>query len=213
MEGRASNGSYKTLQKFVAQSNKEWQKRWQQKHLYATFPPACFRVPLLQISVMPASMKRFSDDASLSHSAACMSLWQYYSSLHSFSSYKIIFTHEQVRIAQTNLHLHCMQLSKRVMLCGTKSSLIFIAQEAHRQHATWNSLYRELRCIFISGGSFVNSPNSIPISADNLPTAFMKRHCDSDLLFQSEFEVCIYKLLLLIVRCFSADKHVSLHCW
>lgn len=38
-------------------------------------------------------------------------------------------------------------------------------------------------------GSFVNSPNSIPISADNLPTAFMKRHCDSDLLFQSEFEM------------------------
>lgn len=38
-------------------------------------------------------------------------------------------------------------------------------------------------------GSFVNSPNTIPISADNLPTAFVKRHCDSDLLFQSEFEM------------------------
>lgn len=38
-------------------------------------------------------------------------------------------------------------------------------------------------------GSFMNSPNSIPISADNLPTAFVKRHCDSDLLFQSEFEM------------------------
>ncbi|XP_042145123.1 tyrosine-protein phosphatase 69D [Ixodes scapularis] len=38
-------------------------------------------------------------------------------------------------------------------------------------------------------GSFAASPNTISISADNLPTAFIKRHCDSDLLFQSEFEM------------------------
>ncbi|XP_064476322.1 tyrosine-protein phosphatase 69D-like isoform X2 [Ornithodoros turicata] len=38
-------------------------------------------------------------------------------------------------------------------------------------------------------GTFPVSPNTITISADNLPTAFIKRHCDSDLLFQNEFEM------------------------
>ncbi|KAG0422652.1 hypothetical protein HPB47_001542, partial [Ixodes persulcatus] len=39
------------------------------------------------------------------------------------------------------------------------------------------------------GEALLRRPTPSPSQADNLPTAFIKRHCDSDLLFQSEFEM------------------------
>ncbi|PRD22851.1 UNVERIFIED_CONTAM: Ptp69D [Trichonephila clavipes] len=49
------------------------------------------------------------------------------------------------------------------------------------------------------GGPLSKIPRLGPISADELPSAFIERHVDSDLLFQSEFEVIIMTILIKIM--------------